>query len=108
MFIDEILKAVCAKLNHENKYPIYIEMEAELRVFNEVIRPDYQLMLQSSLSVDTPLFVIEVKRTDQQNLKDHFDQHFKQLRHICITHSLPEVFGTLTNYRRWFFTRYDL
>jgi hypothetical protein len=82
-------------------------MENEVKLFGELIRPDYQLM-HSADKTDTPLLVLEVKRTDQNNLKDHFEQHFKQLRHIAISQNLPEIFGTLTNYRRWYFTRFSL
>ena len=27
---------------------------------------------------------------------------------MCISNGLNEIFGTLTNYRQWYFTRYDL
>lgn len=87
MFIDEILKVVSQKVNSQlsEGQKLFVDMEVEMRLFNEIIRPDYQLMLQSAQSQDVPLFVIEVKRTDNKtNLKDHFDQHFKQLRHICL------------------------
>ena len=40
MFVDEILKSLCERLSSP-EYSVYIEMEAELRLFNETIRPDY-------------------------------------------------------------------
>ena len=68
MFIDEILKYLCLHFNtgdfKNEGNCVYIEMEAELRLFGEVIRPDYQLMLQTPRCAETPLFDVEVKRTD--------------------------------------------
>ena len=103
MFIDEILKHLSTKFNDGakkilKKTSVYIEMENEIRLYGETIRPDYQLMHRNTIT-DIPLLIFEVKRTDHNNLKDHFDQHFKQLRHIAISQNLPEIFGTLTNYR---------
>jgi len=68
MFIDEILKHLFHRFNcddfRNSGNCVYIEMEAELRLFSETIRPDYQLMLQTEGASDSPLFVLEVKRTD--------------------------------------------
>ena len=78
-----------------------------MRLFGESIRPDYLLMHREGQQ-ESALLVCEVKRTDHNNLKDHFEQHFRQLRHIAISQNLPEIFGTLTNYRQWYFTRFSL
>ena len=96
-------------------------MEVELRLFGEVIRPDYQVMrntkFQASstyeepdMTQDSPLYAIEVKRTDDRStdLAKGLEQHFKQLRHLCIQHGLDQIYGIYTNYRSWYFTRYDL
>jgi len=109
MFMDEILKHYTKLKNgaHKDTNHVFIEVENEVRLYGELIRPDYQLMHKNA-QTDTPLLVFEVKRTDQNNLKDHFEQHFKQLRHIAISQNLPEIFGTLTNYRKWYFTRFSL
>ena len=44
-------------------------MEVELKLFNEIIRPDYQIMRvenPTEQKLDTPLYAIEVKRTDHR------------------------------------------
>lgn len=59
---------------------------------------------------DFPLYVIEVKRTEGKKslLLTELDQHFRQLRYICIQHSLPFVNGVITDYKDWYFTRFSL
>jgi len=113
MFINEILKYTCARFHSNGQRWVYFDMEVEMRLFQEVIRPDYQMMRKAQKPdepYDTPLYVIEVKRTDYRarNIKEHLNQHFKQLRHICIQNGLSQIYGVHTNYREWFFTRYDL
>lgn len=48
IFIDEILKFVCSTFNSSDetaKRPIiYTDMEVELKIFGELIKPDYQIM----------------------------------------------------------------
>jgi ribosomal protein S6 len=44
MFIDEILKYTCAQFNSNGQRWVYFDMEVEMRLFQEVIRPDYQMM----------------------------------------------------------------
>lgn len=112
MFVDQVLKYICEQLNSFSKEAqVYIDMEVEMKLFNEIIRPDYQIMRAEGdeNAPDTPLYAIEVKRMDHRtNLADCFDQHFKQLRHLCIQNSLKQIFGVHTNYRQWYFTKYSL
>lgn len=89
MFADEVLKYVCSQFNTGDSTSVYLDMENEVRLFRETIRPDYQIMraAQPPLSkIDVPMYAIEVKRTvaTKRNLPDYLAQHFKQLRHLCI------------------------
>jgi hypothetical protein len=105
-FIDIVLKSAFDSY----RGVIYTDMECELKLFNELIKPDYQVMRQNNDNFpDTPLYVIEVKRTGGKkcSLLSELDQHFKQLRYICITHSLPFVNGVITDFKDWYFTRFD-
>jgi hypothetical protein len=105
------------ELNIEEAVPpkVYTDMEVELKVFNETVRPDYQVMRSCSGAHidgvrDLPLYIIEVKRTEDQDRKafnviSDLEQHFKQLRYVCIDYSLPYCNGILTDYKDWYFTR---
>ena len=84
---------------------------------NNKIRPDYIIFRNNTRNntikvgdviKDTPLFVIEAKKGDQQNLKNKLPQNYMQLREICIKHHLPFCHGILTNGLHWYFTRYSL
>ena len=35
-------------------------------------------------------------------------QLFRYLRHLAVVHRLQTVYGVLTDYRQWFFVRFDL
>ena len=59
------------------------------------------------------MLVIEAKRGDEVdgkkvNLESNLNQNFEQLRHICLNYRLPFCNGVLTNFRQWYFTRYNL
>lgn len=56
---------------------------------------------EPEMTADVPLYAIEVKRTDDRStdLTKGLEQHFKQLRHLCIQHGLDEMYGIYTNYR---------
>ena len=60
------------------------------------------------------MLVIEAKRGDEVDGKkvnldeNHLNQNFEQLRHICLNYRLPFCNGVLTNFRQWYFTRYNL
>jgi hypothetical protein len=86
MFVDQVLKFVSQRINTGDNAVFYIDMEVELKMFNEIIRPDYQVMRTEVNGEDTPLYAIEVKRTniERNDLEASVDQHFKQLRHLCI------------------------
>jgi len=56
----------------------------------------------------TPLLVVEVKRTNQSeyylnrdkyHLASHLPQLFRYLRHLAILHKRKTVFGVLSDYR---------
>ena len=66
-------------------------MEVELRLYQEVIKPDYQLMRSAKymhlnsqdeepeITQDIPVYAIEVKRTDDRatDLTKGLEQHLK-------------------------------
>lgn len=117
IFVDEVLKFAFAQFQclDQDYQIIRTDMEVELKVFGEIIKPDYQVMrccqsCQVDGVNDLPLYVIEVKRTDgkKSSLLTELDQHFKQLRYICIQHGLPFVNGVITDYKDWYFTRFSL
>ena len=41
-------------------------MEVELELFGDKIKPDYQVMRKNVGSIDTPIYIIEAKRTDNK------------------------------------------
>lgn len=110
MFVDQVLKFVSQQVNTGAHTSIYIDMEVEYKLFNDVIKPDYLIMSKEEGLKDTPLYVFEVKRSDSNDkaLQGNLSQHFKQLRHICIEHSKPQIWGVHTNFRHWYFTMYSL
>ena len=66
----------------EGDQKIYLDMEVELRLFQDTIKPDYQVMKaveaenrQKEPNQDIPLYAIEVKRTDRpsKDLKECLD-----------------------------------
>lgn len=112
IFIDAVLMFVCSQLNNDSvDFTVYLDMEVELEVFNQMVKPDYQIMRRSfGNATPVPLYVIEVKRTygSKQPLLRELDQHFKQLRYICIQNKLGSVYGVITDYKDWYFTMYSL
>ena len=89
-FVDQVLRFVTEQFNTQEMPEIYIDMEVELRLFHEVIKPDYQVMRSAQFLAmncegepdmlqDTPLYAIEVKRTDDRStdLAKGLEQHFK-------------------------------
>eukprot|EP00347_Sterkiella_histriomuscorum_P022612 403337826 len=64
------------------------------------------------------LFVIEIKKplskNGQENPQDliHIDrmiqQNLNQLRHFCIQSGQSQVYGIVTNFKEWYFTKFDL
>jgi hypothetical protein len=110
IFVDAVLMFVCSQLNNNSEEPtVYVDMEVELEVFNQMVKPDYQIMRRCR-ATPVPLYVIEVKRTygNKQHLLRELDQHFKQLRYICIQNKLGSVYGVITDYKDWYFTMYSL
>ena len=41
-------------------------------------------------------------------LTNHLAQIFRYLRDIALKYKLSQMFGVLTDYKRWYFVRYDL
>ena len=102
-FVDQVFKAVFT-------WPVWVDMEVELLQFGKLIKPDYQIMLErGDGSRATPLLIVEVKRTEKKNatFKTELEQHFEQLRFICIEHQLSGVHGLITDFKDWRFTHFD-
>jgi hypothetical protein len=94
---------------------MWLDREADDVIFDDQqIRPDY-IVYRSSGNYNTPMLVIEVKRTfrhpnypESFYLTNHFGQLFRYLRNLAIMHRQRFMYGVLTDYKDWYFVRFDM